>query len=283
MELSVLFAARIGGASIGLYGDLSVTELDSHANMAVAGSGCTIIARSGQYANVTPFSADLPVLERIEIGDVAIAYDDPISLVTYLLVMKNALLIPSMTHNLLPPFLIREASLYLDETPKFQSTDLSLDNHTIYDEETGMRIHLQLNGTFSYFPTRPLTLEEQENWDGFPVVYLTPDGDSWDPQATHYGEAESSMLDNDGQLVDCDWTNLTIFEEADISGMKAETYTWDSFNGKVDAIASENEDWYLVDAPLTDDDEIRLTLDGIRAELADLSIVHEPALFLAAI
>ena len=119
MELSVLFAARIGGTSIGLYGDLSVTELDSHANMAVAGSGCTIIARSGQYANVTPFSADLPVLERVEIGDVAIAYDDPISLVTYLLVMKNALLIPSMTHNLLPPFLIREASLYLDETPKF--------------------------------------------------------------------------------------------------------------------------------------------------------------------
>jgi len=84
-------------------------------------------------------------------------------------------------------------------------------------------------------------------------------------------------------IVDCDWTNLTIFEEADISGMKAETYTWDSFNGKVDAIASENEDWYLVDAPLTDDDEIRLTLDGIRAELADLSIVHEPALFSAAI
>jgi hypothetical protein len=281
--LSALFAARIGGAGIGFYGDLSITELDSHANMAVAGSGCTIIARSGQYANVTSFSSELPMMEQVEIGDVAIAYDDPISLVTYLLVMRNALLIPSMSHNLLPPFLIREASLFLDETPKFQSADLSLDNHTIYDEETGMRIHLQLNGTFSYFPTRPLTLEEQENWDDFPVVYLTPDGDRWDPQATHYSDAESSMLDNSGQLVDCDWTNLTIFDEADISGMQAETYTWDSFNEKVDAIASDSEDWYLVDAPLTDDDEIRLTLDGIRAELAALSIVYEPALFSAAI
>jgi len=60
--LSALFAARIGGAGIGFYGDLSITELDSHANMAVAGSGCTIISRSGQYANVTPFSAELPVL-----------------------------------------------------------------------------------------------------------------------------------------------------------------------------------------------------------------------------
>ena len=112
----------------------------------------------------------LPELKRVEIGDFAIAYDNLISLVTYLLVMRNALLIPSMSHNLLPPFLIREASLFLDETPKFQSADLPLDNHTIYDEETGMRIHLQLNGTFSYFPTCPLTLVEQETWDEFPVV-----------------------------------------------------------------------------------------------------------------
>ena len=86
--------------------------------MAVAGSGCTIIAKSGQYANVTPFSAELPELKRLEIGDVVIAYDNPISLLTYLLVMRNALLIPSMSHNFLQPFLIREASLFLDETPK---------------------------------------------------------------------------------------------------------------------------------------------------------------------
>ena len=132
--VSSFFAAKIGGTSIGLYEGLSTTELDSHANMAVAGEGCTIIANSGQYANVTPFSADLPVMEKVEIGDVAIAYNNPITLVTYLLVMRNALLIPSMTHNLLPPFLIKEASLFLDETPKFQSTGLSLDNHTIYDE-----------------------------------------------------------------------------------------------------------------------------------------------------
>ena len=62
--------------------------------MAVACKFCTIIAKSGQYTNVTPFSANLPELQRVEIGDVAIAYDNPIELVTYLLVMMNALLIP---------------------------------------------------------------------------------------------------------------------------------------------------------------------------------------------
>ncbi len=79
-------------------------------------------------------------MEKVEIGDVAIAYNDLYSLETYLLVMRNVLLIPSMDHNLLPPFLVREALLFLDETPKFQSTEVLLENHTIYDEVTGLRI-----------------------------------------------------------------------------------------------------------------------------------------------
>ncbi len=149
MLVSAMNAATIGGASVGSYGCLSVTELDSHANMPFAERDCTIISRSGHHATVTLFFADLPVMEQVEIGDVAIAYDDPYSLRTFLLVIWNALLISSMDQNLLPPFLVREASLFLDEPPKFQSTDLTQDNHTIFDEETGMRIHLQLNGTFS--------------------------------------------------------------------------------------------------------------------------------------
>ena len=70
-----------------------------------------------------------------------------------------------------------------------------------------MRIHLQLNGTFLYFPTCTLNLEEQENWDEFPIVYLTPDGDLWDPVETHYADAEASMLDNSGELVGCERAN----------------------------------------------------------------------------
>jgi hypothetical protein len=170
VSVSAMNAVTIGGTSVRLYGCLSVTELDSHANMAVAGRHCTIISRSGHHATVTPFSADLPVMEQVNIDDVAIAYDDPYSSRTFLLVIRNALLISSMDHNLLPPFLVREASLFLDETPKFQSTDLTQDNHTIFDKETGMMIHLQLNGAFSYFPTQLLILDQQLNWDDYPVV-----------------------------------------------------------------------------------------------------------------
>jgi hypothetical protein len=91
---------------MGMYSGFFATELDSHDNMAVAGSEMMVIACSGMFANVTLFSKDIPAMDMVKIGDAAMCYDDPISLVTYILVMKNALLIPLMGHNLIPPFLI---------------------------------------------------------------------------------------------------------------------------------------------------------------------------------
>jgi len=64
-----------------------------------------------------------------------------------------------MDHNLIPPFLIREAGLYVDETPKSQvGLPTILDNHVIVDSESGMQIHLALNRIFSYFPMQTLTI-----------------------------------------------------------------------------------------------------------------------------
>jgi hypothetical protein len=71
---------------MGAVSGLLATELNSHANV-VAGSDCTIIAKSGNFADVTPFSADLPVLQMVEIGDAMRAYNDPFMFTTYLIVM----------------------------------------------------------------------------------------------------------------------------------------------------------------------------------------------------
>ncbi len=136
---------------MGYFNGLNVTKLDSYANMSVTSRGSTVIARSGHFAMVTPFSSDLPVWEKFEIGDAAMYYDDPVSLQTYILVLRNALLIPTMSHNLLPPFLVCEAGLFLDETPKHQSMMPTIDNYLIYDSIMGMRIHLQVQGLFLSF------------------------------------------------------------------------------------------------------------------------------------
>ncbi len=195
-------AAQIGGTSMGMYSGLSATELASHANMAVAGCETTVIACSGTFANVTLFSKDLPAMDMVEIGDAAMCYDDPISLVTYILVMKNALLIPLMGHNLIPPFLIWEVGLFLDKTPKHQTPYPTIENHSIQDQRSGLQFYLQLNGIFSYFKTWPLTLEEQENWEDYQVVFITPDGDSWDPYSEHYADEEAAMFNVNGLLVE---------------------------------------------------------------------------------
>jgi hypothetical protein len=101
------------------YSGLLATEFNSHANMAVAGADCTIIAKSGNYADIT--LVDLPVMKMVEIVDAMMAYDAPISHTTYLLIMRNALSIPSIGHNLIPPFLICKAGLDLDKMSKIST------------------------------------------------------------------------------------------------------------------------------------------------------------------
>ena len=159
----------------------STTDCDSHANMMTVGRHCKIIQFTGQHAVVHGFTDDLSTLEKVPIVDVLIAYDDKITSKTYLLVARNALHIPTNSHNLVPPFLMREAGLLVDEEPKCQAPQPTIENHSIFDEGTGLRIHLKLNGIFSYFPTRAPTDAEVENWEDYEVIWLTPDS----PVGTH--------------------------------------------------------------------------------------------------
>ena len=266
-----MLAATIGGASLGAYSGRGATELDSHANMAVAGYDCTIIATSGRYATVTPFSSNLPTMDMVEIGDVVIAYDDPFSLKTYLLVMRNALLIPSMDHNLIPPFLLRMAGLHVDETPKHQLASPTVDNHSIYDSETGMRIHLKLKGIFSYFPTRALTPDEIDNWDTFPIVFVTPDGDAWDPHTSHFADNEEAMLDTNGLIVEHGIRPPNIlFSEAELSQLYGEKVAWSRFNDVVDAVHASDD--RIQGCPLTADEVVKLNAPNICVQLASLGV-----------
>ncbi len=216
------------------YDALGATELDSHANMAVAGRNCTITATSGHYANITPFSSNLPTMDMVKIGDAAIAYDNPILHVISLLVMPNALMIPTMDHNLIPPFLLRGAGLYVDKTPKHQVANPTVDNHVIVDSDTGMRIHLSLNVIFSSFPTCTLTLEEIEDWDTYLIVFITPDSIAWDPYTSHYAENEAAMLDSNGLIVEHDTRPLQVLlTDADLCKLYEELAAWDEFNSAI--------------------------------------------------
>ena len=59
-------------------------------------------------------------MDAVPIVDAAVIYDDPYTRKKYLLIARNALHVPSMQHHLVPPFVLREAGLIVNKTPKCQ-------------------------------------------------------------------------------------------------------------------------------------------------------------------
>ena len=82
------------------------TELDSHANMIVIGKHSFIFdSVHGRNCDVQPFDPSIGTAKQVPIVDAAIAYDCPHTHKTYLLLTRNALYVPTLEHNLIPPFI----------------------------------------------------------------------------------------------------------------------------------------------------------------------------------
>ena len=107
------------------------------------------------------FSPDLEVAQDIPITDDAIAYDCELTNETYILMMTNALHVPSMNHNLPPPFILRQGGIIVNDTAKIHYySEPSTDDHCIIFPQSEFRIALKLNRIFSYFNSRkPLPSE----------------------------------------------------------------------------------------------------------------------------
>jgi hypothetical protein len=106
----------------------------------------------------------------------------------YILLIQNTLYVPSLDHNVLPPFMMREAGVVVKDTPNIQLEDPSEEDHALTFPETGFRIPLSLWGAFSYFqttkPTKDDLVEPEE------VYLLTPT--RWNPHTDAYAKMPSS-------------------------------------------------------------------------------------------
>lgn len=177
-----------------------LTELDSHANMVVLGRFVSIIRRTGRSVDVQAFADDDPSMKSVPIVDAVVAHDCPCTHTTTLLIITNALYVPSMEHNLIPPFIMREAGLIVNDVPKFQLESPTTDDHTIIDPVTNVRIRLTLQSTFSGFPTRELTQHELNHAEDYTKIWLTPKVENWNPYDDSFAEQEESLLDYYGEL-----------------------------------------------------------------------------------
>ena len=177
----------------------SRTELDTHANMVVIGHNSQIISRSGRTVQVSPFTPDYQALPEVPIVDATIAYECPLTGKVYILLCRDALYVPKMENNLIPPFILREAGIEVNDVPKIQVDNPTERDHSIFLPNGNLRIPLSLHGVFSYFVTRrPTDLELQDVDD---IFTLTPDG-SWNPHNTAYQENEENMVDWKGHIIE---------------------------------------------------------------------------------
>ena len=203
-EMQDAIASAVNATTVGNFGTSPpTTELDSHANMVVVGKQATVISRSNSYADVKAFSDDCNKLEKVPIVDAAFAYDCPHTMKTYIMIVRNALLVKSMANNLIPPFIMREAGHIVNDIPKIHCGDeATSSSHCILPRgHNELKIPLLLKGIFSYFHTRSLTQDELERCDEMEAVCLTPDTREWNPTSEIWAEEESKYTDHEGELI----------------------------------------------------------------------------------
>ena len=171
------------------------TELDSHVNMPVVGQHAYIINFSGQKVNMRPFTPQYKSMEA-ELVDAALLYECPYEGKSHILVIRNAIHVDSMENNLIPPFILREAGLQVNERAKIHTEDPTTDDHSITFPTTGFRIPLQLYGIFSYFSTTKPT--EDDMLAGHDVYVMTPE--KWSPHSDAYKQNEANIVDWEGNI-----------------------------------------------------------------------------------
>ena len=171
------------------------TELDSHANMPVVGWHSYIINYSGQKVDVRPFTPRYRSMEA-ELVDAALLYECPYEGKSHILVIRNAIHVDLMENNLIPPFILREEGLQVNERAKIHTEDPTADDHSIIFPTTNFQIPLQLFGVFSYFSTTKPT--ENDMLAGYDVHVMTPE--RWNPHSDAYKQNEANIVDCEGNI-----------------------------------------------------------------------------------
>jgi len=164
--------------------------------MIVLGKHCFVFDNvHGQTCEVQPFDPSLGTVKKVPIVDAAIAYDCPYTHKTYILMFRNALHVPSMDNNLIPPFIMREAGITVNDIPKIHANDPESKDHSIAFPDTDLRIPLQLWGIFSFFHSRIPTSDEIK----------------------HYALNKESMLDYEGNMQEWRYQKKHILDMPSIS------------------------------------------------------------------
>lgn len=177
--------------------DNSRLDLDSHANMPVVGRESLVINDLGITVDVSPFSPDYPSM-KVKLVDAVVQHECPMTGKVYMLLIRNAIHVRTMTNNLIPPFILRQAGIMVNDVPKIQVKDPTEKDHALVFPETNFVIPMKLWGIFSYLPTSKPSVEDFESSDE--IYVLTPT--NFNPHSTSYAQNEDNMVDWEGNIIE---------------------------------------------------------------------------------
>ena len=161
------------------------------------GKSAVIIKKTDRRVSVRGFADEIGKTISVPVVDGVLAYDCEFTGETVLMIIRNALHVPSMNNHLIPPFMMRLAGLDVNECAKFLAKKPNISHHSVYFPEKERRIPLSITGITSYIPSRSPTGQELDELE---ILELTPQVDQWDPHSHTYRNQEDSMLDYKGEI-----------------------------------------------------------------------------------
>ena len=146
--------------------------------------------------DVTGYDPGLGTKRNLRTISGALAYDDPTSGNTVVLIIHQAIHIPTMKHNLLTPMQLRMNDIRVRDIPRFLIDTRGTEDdehHAITipgNEETAdYIIPLSLHGIISFFPTRKPSTHEFDTCTRYELTYESP---LWDPSSTDFLDQETN-------------------------------------------------------------------------------------------
>ena len=194
----------------------------------------------------------------------------------YILVVRNAIRVKAMSNNLIPPFMMREAGIEVNDVPKIKVKDPTADHHAIIFKDQEFRIPLALWGVFSYFRSRKPNHDDMVGTEN--VFLLTPT--TWNPHSDAYARNEEAMVDYEGNIkAPKDRTKELILAEVDEDTVMASNLQVCSvMNNEIDKVIIDSLSVNVDDNIISQFSPIPWEADETSANLANISCIYSDQL-----
>lgn len=178
-------------------------ELDSHADTFVLGAGALVINNYNRPVNVISYDPAQGGTQYDTVSGV-LGYRHPEGQI-YHVVVHQAISIPHLDHHLACPMQARVNDVIINDLPTFLSSTPTDDSHSIVvpdpdDPRHSLALPLELKGVTSCLPVFDIT-EEDWNSGDFPIIELTNENLTWDPNNPTYEEQERATRDYRGKVI----------------------------------------------------------------------------------